>query len=104
MKKTLIICAMAACLAGCAEFERDRYYVAGYAPTCGQQVTYTSCCQQVMPCETCMPCMARPAPQPKQVIVVMPAPQPQPVVEHEIVYQPQQPSCACAKCGCRKAK
>ena len=100
MKKTLIICALAACLAGCAEFERDRYYVAGYAPTCGQQV-YTSCCQQIMPYETCMPCAARPAPQPKQVFVVMPAPQP--VIEHEIVYQPQ-PTCGCPKCGCHKAK
>jgi len=104
MKKTLLICAMAAAVTGCAEFERDRYYVAGYAPVCGQEMTtYTSCCQQIMPCDTCMPCTARPAPQPKQVIVVMPAPRPQPVIEHEIVYQPQ-PSCGCKKCGCHNAK
>lgn len=99
MRKTLLICMIAATLTGCAEFERDRYYVAGYqyAPACGQEVT----CQQTVTYAPC--CTYRPAPQPKQVIVVMPAPQPQPVVEHEIVYQPQ-PTCGCNKCGCHKAK
>ena len=104
MKKTLLICTIAAALTGCAEFERDRYYVAGYqyVPACGQEVTTCSTCQQTVSYSPCLSC-ARPAPQPKTIVVMVPpAPQPQPVIEHEIVYQPQ-PSCGCKKCGCNKA-
>lgn len=96
MKKFLLMCVVAAALTGCAEYERDRYYV---TPVCGAPCVS---CHQTVSYSSCISC-ARPAPQPKQVVVVMPAPQPQPVIEHEIVYQPQ-PSCGCSKCGCHKAK
>lgn len=102
MKKTLLICALAACVAGCVEQQRRDEYAMGYefvpayttgCSTCAQPVTTT--------CNTCNTCL-RPVlyQQPKQVVVVMP-PAPQPVVEHEIVYEPQ-PTCGCPKCGCNK--
>ena len=103
MKKTLLICAMAACLAACAEKSREDY-VMGY-----QYVPYTGCstcgkstCNTCNTCNTCSTCL-HPVlhQQPKQVVVVMPAPAPQPVVEHEIIYEPQ-PTCGCPKCGCSK--
>lgn len=106
MKKTLLICAIAAALTGCAEFERDRYYVAGYnyTPVCAQPINTCNTCHQAVTYSSCMP-YVRPAPQPKTIVVMVPpaAPQPQPVIEHEIVYQPQ-PSCGCAKCGCNHNK
>ena len=96
MKKFLLMCVVAAALTGCAEYEKDRYYV---APVCGAPCV--SCHQTVSYSSSCISC-ARPAPQPKTIVVMVP-PAPQPVVEHEIVYQPQ-PSCGCPKCGCHKAK
>ena len=97
MKKFLLMCVVAAALTGCAEYEKDRYYV-GCAPVCGAPC---ASCHQTVSYSSCISC-ARPAPQPKTIVVMVP-PAPQPVVEHEIVYQPQ-PSCGCPKCGCHKAK
>ena len=97
MKKTLLICAMAACVAGCVEQRRSDEYVMGYEyvpayNTCG-------CCSQASTCNTCVqPVQPVLHQQPKQVIVVQ---TPQPVVEQEIIYQPQ-PTCGCPKCGCHK--
>ena len=96
MQKTLIICALAACLAGCADDCREharRYEYAPVAPcgcnTCAQ--TYTTYLPPIQPVLH---------QQPKTIVVMMP-PAPQPVIEEEIVYQPQ-PSCGCSKCGCQK--
>lgn len=100
MQKILIICAMAACLAGCTEHcreDRAREYeyvsVASYGcNTCAQPT-----------CPTCLPPI-QPVlyQQPKTIVVMMPpAPQPAPIIEEEIIYQPQ-PSCGCKKCGCQK--
>jgi len=117
MKKTLLICAMAACVTACVEAHDE--YVTGYeyvpvsntcgCSTCAQPVAPAPCMQTVSTCSTCTQ-QVQPVfqpviqpvlqPQPRQVVVVMPpAPAPQPVVEHEIIYKPQ-PSCGCSKCGC----
>ena len=102
MKKTLLICAMAACVAACAEQRREEYvmgyeYVPAYnACGCG------ACAQTMTTCSTCVqPIQPVLHQQPKTIVVVTP-PAPQPVVEHEIVYQPQ-PTCGCPKCD-RKHK
>ena len=97
MQKTLIICALAACLAGCSDNCREhaRYEYVPVAPygcsTCAQ--TYTTYVTPIQPVLH---------QQPKTIVVMMP-PAPQPVIEEEIVYQPQ-PSCGCSKCGCQKAQ
>ena len=102
MNKTLLICAMAACVAACTQQKRQEEYVMGYEfvpafSSCGCNGCGTSA---TTTCNTCVhavqPVLQQ---QPKQVIVVQ---APQPVVEHEIVYQPQ-PTCGCSKCGCQKA-
>ena len=104
MKKTLLICAMAACVAGCAEQRRDEYVMGyEYVPA---YTSCTTCAQPISTCNTCNTCNTCLQPvlhqQPKQVVVVMPpAPAPQPIVEHEIVYEPQ-PTCGCSKCECNK--
>ncbi len=105
MKKTLLICAVAACLAGCVEQQRRDEYVMGYeyvpAPaynTCG----CNTCTQPITTCNTCMqPIQPVLHQQPKTIVVMVP-PAPQPVVEQEIIYEPQ-PTCGCKKCGCQKA-
>ena len=105
MKKTLLICVMAACVAGCVEKRKDEY-VMGYEFVPAPAYTYvntgcSTCGQPVTTCNTCAQPIIQPVlqQQPKQVIVVQ---TPQPVVEQEIVYQPQ-PACGCKKCGCNKA-
>jgi len=101
MKKTLLICAMAACVAACAEQRREEYvmgyeYVPAYS-TCGCH----SCGTTTTTCNTCVQPLQPVLHQQPKTIVVMVPPAPQPVVEHEIVYQPQ-PTCGCPKCGCKK--
>lgn len=100
MKKTLLICAMAACLTACAEHREE--YVMGYE----YMPAYTGCSTCAQPAPTCNTCMQTIQPvlhqQPKTIVVMVP-PAPQPVVEQEIIYEPQ-PSCGCKKCGCHKAK
>ncbi|MBQ3695366.1 MAG: hypothetical protein II938_00120 [Alphaproteobacteria bacterium] len=102
MKKTLLICALAACVAGCVEQQRRDEYAMGYEFVPAYTTGCSTCAQPVTTCNTCNTCL-RPVlhQQPKQVVVVMPAPQP--VVEHEIVYEPQ-PTCGCSTCNCGKKK
>jgi len=99
MKKTLVICAMAACLAACAQHQCNecaRNYEYIEAATC------STCAQPAPTCNTCFqPIQPVIHQQPKTIVVVLP-PVPQPVVEQEIIYQPE-PKCGCQKkCGCKK--
>ncbi len=102
MKKTLLICAMAACVVGCVEQKRHDDYVMGYQyvpayNTCG----CNTCGVTTTTCNTCMqPIQPVLHQQPKTIVVMVP-PAPQPVVEQEIIYEPQ-PTCGCPKCGCNK--
>ena len=98
MKKTLIICALASCLAACAEHcnecAKDYEYVT--VNTCN------TCAQPVATCNTCQTIQPVLRQEPKTIVVMLP-PAPQPVVEQEIIYEPQ-PKCGCSKCGCKKDK
>jgi len=101
MNKTLLICAMAACVAGCTEQKRHDDYVMGYqyvpayTNTCG----CNTCGTTTTTCNTCLHPVLHQQ-QPKTIVVMVP-PAPQPIVEQEIIYEPQ-PTCGCHKCGCKK--